>query len=309
VNITRRNRAGFTLIELLVVIAIIAILAAILFPVFAQAREKARQTSCLSNLKQWGTAVLMYVQDYDETLPLAWGADPGLNGGLPNTNLNHAVPPNWRAAFPEGSPRYNVATQNWANTLQAYIKNYGMYKCPSTPDTDLSAAVAAEYATARAIPVPLGYSYNGLLHQYSLAGVEYPASVPTLWEGRGKAAIKGFALHNPLLTGCNDPNPATCVYKARVGDPLNCECSTGPGATGGMFGISGSIWIHGKIQNWVYVDSHAQAKKGLGTVIAAATDYRVDPYTNYNAAGLPSNVWVCCHPPLFAPDRDPARPY
>ena len=72
-----KNRA-FTLIELLVVIAIIAILAAILFPVFAQAREKARQTACLSNAKQLGTATIMYVQDYDETLPLINMAGPQL---------------------------------------------------------------------------------------------------------------------------------------------------------------------------------------------------------------------------------------
>ncbi len=66
------RRKGFTLIELLVVIAIIAILAAILFPVFARAREKARQTSCLSNLKQLSLGVLMYAQDYDERLPMLY---------------------------------------------------------------------------------------------------------------------------------------------------------------------------------------------------------------------------------------------
>ena len=66
--VMRRGRRAFTLIELLVVIAIIAILAAILFPVFAQARDKARQTTCLSNIKQLSLGVLMYAQDYDEQL-------------------------------------------------------------------------------------------------------------------------------------------------------------------------------------------------------------------------------------------------
>jgi len=75
----QRGKRGFTLIELLVVIAIIAILAAILFPVFAQAREKARQASCLSNLKQSGIAGMMYVQDYDETYPLSLYVNMGGN--------------------------------------------------------------------------------------------------------------------------------------------------------------------------------------------------------------------------------------
>jgi prepilin-type N-terminal cleavage/methylation domain-containing protein len=101
-------RKAFTLIELLVVIAIIAILAAILFPVFAQARESARMTSCLSNMKQIGLALRMYTTDYDETFPniyQGWGAPAaGSNEG-------------WM----------------WKNAVQPYIKNKGIWTCPSNP--------------------------------------------------------------------------------------------------------------------------------------------------------------------------------
>jgi prepilin-type N-terminal cleavage/methylation domain-containing protein/prepilin-type processing-associated H-X9-DG protein len=89
---SRRRSSAFTLIELLVVIAIIAILAAILFPVFAQAREKARAISCLSNLKQIGTATMMYMQDYDESYPLGYcwkdgGADSEWGGDIYTVSL------------------------------------------------------------------------------------------------------------------------------------------------------------------------------------------------------------------------------
>lgn len=94
------KKYGFTLIELLVVIAIIAILAAILFPVFAKAREKARQTSCISNLKQIGIAELQYAQDYDETLPLA----VSLIG--------------WRV-------------YTYFDLIQPYVKNTQLFRCPS----------------------------------------------------------------------------------------------------------------------------------------------------------------------------------
>jgi prepilin-type N-terminal cleavage/methylation domain-containing protein/prepilin-type processing-associated H-X9-DG protein len=104
--LNRRIRRGFTLIELLVVIAIIAILAAILFPVFARAREAARKSSCQSNLKQIGTAFLMYVQDYDETWPNIWN-------GVVDINL----------APPTG--------YNWAWAVQPYIKNTQVFRCPS----------------------------------------------------------------------------------------------------------------------------------------------------------------------------------
>src|SRR5881275_859293 len=95
-----RQKRGFTLIELLVVIAIIAILAAILFPVFAQAREKARQATCMSNSKQWGLGSMMYIQDYDETFPKAYNLVDG------------------KAAA-------------WYTLLQPYVKNTQLVNCPS----------------------------------------------------------------------------------------------------------------------------------------------------------------------------------
>lgn len=100
-------RRGFTLIELLVVIAIIAILAAILFPVFARAREKARQSSCLSNTKQINLAILQYAQDYDECFPYAsrWG--PDVNGS------------------------YGVGYWYWYDYLNPYIMNTQVLICPS----------------------------------------------------------------------------------------------------------------------------------------------------------------------------------
>ena len=125
------SRRAFTLIELLVVIAIIAILAAILFPVFAQAREKARQTSCLSNLKQYALANLMYVQDYDETFPFS-------------ANMNGTC----------------VATFYWA--VAPYVKNDQITQCPSERDAmNLQALVGAPCAGT---PPFTGYAANPALY-------------------------------------------------------------------------------------------------------------------------------------------------
>jgi prepilin-type N-terminal cleavage/methylation domain-containing protein/prepilin-type processing-associated H-X9-DG protein len=114
----KMRRRAFTLIELLVVIAIIAILAAILFPVFAQAREKARQASCLSNMKQMGTGLMMYCQDYDEI-----------------TVLNRACnSPPFRLTSLGGAACECGGTQgyaSWHDSIQPYIKNYKVAQCPS----------------------------------------------------------------------------------------------------------------------------------------------------------------------------------
>lgn len=118
-----RISKGFTLIELLVVIAIIAILAAILFPVFAQARAKARQTTCLSNMKQMGLSSGMYVQDYDEELY------PHRNNTGPNSN------PIIAEVGPGKITGSATGKTFWISLLQPYVKNYDLFKCPSNGNT------------------------------------------------------------------------------------------------------------------------------------------------------------------------------
>ncbi len=136
--VSRTSLRAFTLIELLVVIAIIVILAAILFPVFAQAREKARAISCLSNLKQSGLAYAMYTQDFDETTPL------------------------------QNSPTVKDATGKyvsggyWFNLIQPYVKNWQMMVCPDRALTTTAASAASKpqnYPAALGLRLQ-GYGYN-----------------------------------------------------------------------------------------------------------------------------------------------------
>jgi prepilin-type N-terminal cleavage/methylation domain-containing protein len=144
-----KKHTGFTLIELLVVIAIIAILAAILFPVFALAREKARQATCLSNFKQIGTGVMMYVQDWDDTYPSnRIGHLPG--GGDCTTGNKKMI--------------------NWKTVTYPYVKNLDVYRCPSNPhnkqldETRKSEPINPSF--------PVSYAYSGsLLHEGAVVGM------------------------------------------------------------------------------------------------------------------------------------------
>ncbi|MCS7191922.1 MAG: DUF1559 domain-containing protein [Armatimonadetes bacterium] len=141
----KQIRGGFTLIELLVVIAIIAILAAILFPVFSRAREKARQTSCLSNVKQIGLGILQYAQDYDERLPFPWYG--------PNAP--------WHDADPNLCKKY-------LDVIEPYVKNIQIFRCPSRPGQGWGGGHAYR---------PWGYSYHcGANWGTSLAEIHSPAN-------------------------------------------------------------------------------------------------------------------------------------
>jgi prepilin-type N-terminal cleavage/methylation domain-containing protein/prepilin-type processing-associated H-X9-DG protein len=297
--VKRTHRSGFTLIELLVVIAIIAILAAILFPVFAQAREKARGTSCLSNTKQVALSAIMYSSDYDELMPL--GTTQGENGQW-FWNFNLSVPFDWRPDIAPGDPRLTAAANHWGNSTQPYIKNLGLWACPSGIPT--SVTTAANEAGAKKPFANVSYAYNGLLTQYSQAGVVTPASIPLFWEGRGKVQMKGFALTVPALfcqeTGMN----TSCFYI-----PWKSGCSnTKNGEQSAWFGVN-TAWVHTGGMNVSFVDGHAKWRRLGGNISNPPssnnrpTDWRTDFFTGYNANGTPTYAWWDgCHLWLFRPD-------
>jgi prepilin-type N-terminal cleavage/methylation domain-containing protein/prepilin-type processing-associated H-X9-DG protein len=139
------QKRGFTLIELLVVIAIIAILAAILFPVFSRAREQARKSACLSNMKQIGTALMMYCQDWDEAFPLV------VFGSLDVRTAG------WTGAC---DPQYKSGT--WRTVIQPYLKSWDVFKCPSM--SPCGVPYEDNYCGAIGYPYHfdlLSYGYNG----------------------------------------------------------------------------------------------------------------------------------------------------
>jgi len=153
-----KAKSGFTLIELLVVIAIIAILAAILFPVFAQVREKARQTTCLSNEKQIGLGITQYVQDYDETFP--------------------------HQKFYDGANASTWAT--WQTVINPYMKSHDVYRCPDNPYNKVFVA-----GGAGTIDYPISYAPNsammpdwGAKWDTKLSAIDAPADSVLVVESR-----------------------------------------------------------------------------------------------------------------------------
>jgi len=289
---TVSNRKAFTLIELLVVIAIIAILAAILFPVFAQAREKARQSTSTSNLKQCGTGVAMYVQDYDETFPIA---HPNNLAG----NFIFTSPPALR-------PPATLARQiHVMNAIQPYIKNYQLYANPSSLTWSVNPIANNPL---------LHYTFNGLLNQYPMAGIPQSTAVVTFWSGMLKNQLTGYAVANPVLNCSQEANPAPCVYKPCNRDATGrcVSCSTGNGKDSfpilfaGMNNYNG--WVHGQGDVFAYADGHVKYKSARRSVVNTAWASIDDATGNVIPPGGNSYSYYwdgACHAYLFRPDYQP----
>lgn len=255
-HILPRGHSAFTLIELLVVIAIIAILAAILFPVFAQAREKARQTSCLSNLKQTGLATLMYVQDYDELFPLSIYLAAENNAPCSFTFYNAIVP---------------------------YQKNADIMKCPSNPqalDMNLAWQNHGLPAPCKAGGAPLrylSYVYNfsifeegvpnalfgaGANPPTALAEIEFPVETAMVYDGALLTAGSGGCnlFDSPIdarhmnMVNSNFVDGHAKVVKARLvltdGSEGSTNCKTMDGQQQKMYRVTDSGPYQGKDELW-----------------------------------------------------------
>jgi prepilin-type N-terminal cleavage/methylation domain-containing protein/prepilin-type processing-associated H-X9-DG protein len=229
------RRKGFTLIELLVVIAIIAILAAILMPVFAQAREKARQASCQSNLKQLGTAFLMYAQDYDERGALSiWRGDCG---GRPSPAC-HTAPP---------------------SLLEPYVKNDQVFLCPSDAcpaSTNGGGSIGGQPASwmlDRPFRVfPYSYAWNNRIHSdnaFKIAQSTAPAEKYLSFEAAHVWVHDGSSLRMSYGPGCNQ------ITMEMQGGPNGRLVPVSPTRAGNP-GFRG---FHNGRLNMLYLDGHVKS--------------------------------------------------
>jgi prepilin-type N-terminal cleavage/methylation domain-containing protein/prepilin-type processing-associated H-X9-DG protein len=227
------RRRGFTLIELLVVMAIISILASILFPVFAKAREKARQTSCLSNNKQIGSAWMMYEMDADGLVPVRCGRTTNRFG-------------QWGDIY-------------WQEILMPYVKNVPIYKCPSAGGFFYGYDYPSQYSPPDAYNCEGGIGLNW----YS-AGIWLPYDPANGFVGfLGYAATSGSITRpadKAVLMETNVQPVSGPNENAYMSPPITYDMwMYAMLAGGGPFGIQ----RHNEVMNVLFADMHAKAMKGM----------------------------------------------
>jgi prepilin-type N-terminal cleavage/methylation domain-containing protein len=195
-RVTRKVKSGFTLIELLVVIAIIAILAAILFPVFARARENARRTSCQSNLKQIALGTLQYTQDYDERYPLPVYAD-----NATYTQTDTSMPGYYYKVGNGGT------IISWMDLIFPYVKSLQIFQCPSNKlrpgaTTSIDANYSYNPYISSALKTMAGESWYLETIPKNLSQIQTPAQTMLHMDMQGRY---GILLKRSLWAGRGAP--------------------------------------------------------------------------------------------------------
>jgi len=244
-------KRGFTLIELLVVIAIIAILAAILFPVFAQAREKARQTTCLSNTKQIGLGIMQYLQDFDEFFPMSQ-----YGGG--NTNIPQML---WTGMIYPYVKSGRVET-HWMNpNFRWYPGVEGIFSCPSYPAPQQNGQYGVHYDV---FPdfwncCAPGSQMDARHRATSIAAIDTPADKVMMIETGVNDATWGWPYFGTWQWDWADSvgNPRGATDNARIA--LERDCDYTPSGNGTWAGC-GMLprYRHNRVANTAFFDGHAK---------------------------------------------------
>jgi len=297
----RKSRTGFTLIELLVVIAIIAILAAILFPVFAKAREKARQASCVSNVKQLALSVIMYAQDYDETFPPNYAESPTEPLGDHNEWLDDTGT-YFYWGYPAGP--YLVS---WQGLIYPYTKSLEVANCPDTPSGIGDHVGIGSYgANVNVMGIPATLHGSGATNSWD--GSNY---VPQGWCGSKTDAQVSDPAGTYLIMDYGD---ATASW-ATTFNPYNCDYLPGTGSfpdaaayaaanAADAPGSDAGGWIgdpHGNLTDFLtgrhsggvvvgFADGHAKWMTAATVYNQALVEGRNASHTT-NGAGVTANAW------------------
>jgi len=271
-------KKAFTLIELLVVIAIIAILAAILFPVFAQARESARAISCLSNVKQISLGLTMYVQDYDERFPL-WGGQAEDTG-----NALFGKPD------PDDPPQTYHYT-GWDKIVYPYVKNRGVFQCPdnygpgvaynggwnndnSSPTGVLNYALSARLS---------GKSWDSWGQGSKLASISWPAQAIMVCEDGTNSSTGATSSDSCCKAGayysgsnCYDCDNSGCGEWGWSGDQAQALVGDSTSLNQGSMGVAAPRTLHKGGSNYGFTDGHAKWFSGTAMGLLPGTmDYPV----------------------------------
>jgi prepilin-type N-terminal cleavage/methylation domain-containing protein/prepilin-type processing-associated H-X9-DG protein len=275
-SVCAAKRNGFTLIELLVVIAIIAILAAILFPVFAKAREKARQTSCLSNEKQLGLGLLQYVEDYDESYPSG-------------------------SSYADG--------RGWAGQLYSYTKSVAVYTCPDDSLTPTNVSYLGPYWVC-------SYAYNiNLVTKPTTNGTSITNGVTTLAALNAPSStvalseISGNVAKVDNNNGHQDADSAATFGAYRFdgyGPSGSVTGDTGylgnPAVVNTAYSLN-PVGRHTNGSNFLMTDGHAKYLLGSrvspGTSAENTTDAQAANSPSYGGTATPTAAGTSCANPIF----------
>jgi prepilin-type N-terminal cleavage/methylation domain-containing protein len=290
-------KRAFTLIELLVVIAIIAILAAILFPVFAQAKESAKKTATLAQYKQVGTAAQIYIADSDDVYMLSMGPNSATGGQ--RISAYAALPFGWTTSGGRDvEPRKTDESMAHFNALHPYIKNWNMISGTGLPTHDFGIAQSALSSQA---PALVNLSMNGMLHAWSATAIANISKLPLFSPTMMKQNLRGLGLSSPLL------NCRTDTYACRF-NPTGHPAGTpgqiyGGGGTDAMYayawyGVGNpgyfTLWQYGRGMSFVSADTSARFFNfNAPTWPLYAENVNSSPWSSFDPAGPPgSPYWM-----------------